>query len=153
MVVPFVQGCSTSYFVKLPLKLVNVRVNGRWVLGEIPPAKWTMEFLRAKNYFSMNKTKLRSLRIWAQLTLLFSNLCPTSSQHQYSLRTNILARLTIGLALQGGLEDCHQYLRARPLQDTSRRETPIFGFRLLHPFFVLYCITNGGVCIHDRLLY
>ena len=98
MVVPFVQGCSTSYFVKLSLKLVTVIVNGRWVLGEIPPAKWTMEFLRAKNYFSMNKTKLRSLRIWAQLTLSFSNLCPTSSQHQYSLRRDTLARLTIGLA-------------------------------------------------------
>ena len=56
------------------------------------------EFLRTYTTIFSIQTKLRSPRIWAQLALSFSDLCPTCSHHQYSLRTNILARLTIDLA-------------------------------------------------------
>ena len=91
-------GCSTCYLMKVSRQASKLLVNCGWLGGEMSPAKLTMEFLRTEKLFSKIKTKLRSLRIWAQLTLSFSNLCPTSSHHQYSLRSNILARLTIGLA-------------------------------------------------------
>ena len=113
MVVPFDQGCSTCYLMKVSRQASKLLVNCGWLGGEMmSPAILTMEFLRTEKLFSKIKTKIRSLRIWAQLTLSFSNLCPTSSHHQYSLRSNILARLTIGLAFCNDRPRCN-YMESR----------------------------------------
>ena len=65
---------------------------------ENPPAQICISSYARIKLFSQVKTKLSYLRIWDQLALSFSDLYPICSQHKYSLRTNILARLILGLA-------------------------------------------------------
>eukprot|EP00984_Skeletonema_dohrnii_P029689 scaffold20528_cov50-Skeletonema_dohrnii-CCMP3373.AAC.1 len=49
--------------------------------------------------FHRSKTRPGTLRIWTPLTPSFTKLCLPTSELQYSLRTDLLARLTIDLAL------------------------------------------------------